>query len=323
MSTPNSSAGNNIILWAVTALIGLNLIIAWRYSKSDHGTPSTQTVASSSPGVPHAKADDHGTNATPAAAPSEPNKTNATAAAEQSPKPAPASAEATASAASVVPGGDRIRGKVLLKGTPPPEKVITPISKDKDCGKVYSTPPPTRNYVTGSDGGLANVFVHIKSGLAGKKFDPPTAKTEVDQKGCLYEPYVLGVMAGQTVMIKNLDPFMHNVNFPASKAGNPPFNFSQATAGLVNEKAFPKPEVFAKLICNVHPWMACFVGVAESPYFAVTGPDGSFSFPTGLPAGDYVLEAVHPRAGAVQQALKIGADGGATVTLELAVAAAP
>ena len=35
----------------------------------------------------------------------------------------------------------------------------------------------------------------------------------MDQVACLYEPYVLGAMAGQTVQIRNSDPLMHNVNF--------------------------------------------------------------------------------------------------------------
>jgi hypothetical protein len=40
--------------------------------------------------------------------------------------------------------------------------------------------------------------------------------------------------------------------------------------------------------CNIHPEMAATIKVVDSPYFAVTGPDGKFKI-ENVPAGTYPL----------------------------------
>src|SRR6266540_2494889 len=85
-----------------------------------------------------------------------------------------------------------ITGKVILKGTPPPEITIDmSTSPDKTCGAAHTTPATTRHYVVSKEGGLANVLVYVKSGLEGKTFPVPTTGPQLDQIGCLYEPYVM------------------------------------------------------------------------------------------------------------------------------------
>src|SRR6266496_1482829 len=102
-----------------------------------------------------------------------------------------------------------ITGRVILKGTPPPEIKIDPLAADPNCGKLHTEPVTTRHYVVSKDGGLANVFVYVKKGLEGKTFPTPTDATVLDQVGCLYEPYVSGLMVNQKFKIKNSDTFMH------------------------------------------------------------------------------------------------------------------
>lgn len=310
----------------VTGIILLNLFLAWKFGLTDKPTPTTRTAPTGSGTAPAAHlgaAGGHGDTASagsgasahaPTAAATAPIAAQATA------TTTPATAVATEkSGGTAAPGGNRVKGSVTLAGTPPAEKQITPITKDPNCGPLHAGPVMTRNYLVGSNNGLANVLVYIKSGLEGKTFPLPGAAAVIDQKGCLYEPYVSGVIAGQPVDIKNSDNFMHNVNFAASIAGNQTFNFAQGSAGMVNTKTFTKPEIFAKMQCNVHPWMFVFIGVVAHPFFAVTDNDGNFELPAGLPAGDYVLELVHLKAGKVQIPLKTSPEGGATVTSVLLV----
>src|SRR3954451_9346621 len=93
-----------------------------------------------------------------------------------------------------------ITGKVKLKGDPKPE---TPIPVEgTTCGPVVHKPITTRHYVVGADKGLANVFVYIKQGAS------PTAATAgskpvLDQIDCQYEPYVMGLVAKQPLIIRN------------------------------------------------------------------------------------------------------------------------
>ena len=177
-----------------------------------------------------------------------------------------------------------ITGKVTLKGTPKPEIEI-PLGPS--CAKINPNKVTTRHYVVGQDGGLANVFVYLKDAKATPATGPGPL---LDQVGCMYEPYVFGVVAGQKFKVKNSDPELHNVH--ATPKNNPEFNFGQPLKDQVNEKSFEKPEVLVRIKCDVHPWMFSYVGVVEHPYFAVTDKDGSFKI-SGVPDGDYTVVAYH------------------------------
>ena len=189
-----------------------------------------------------------------------------------------------------------VTGKVTLKGTPPPPKTI---EYDDTCSKLHPTVLTTRHYVVGKDDGLANVFVYISKGLEGKKFTPSTQVVELDQIGCNYEPYVFGVMVGQTVSIKNSDPLMHNIHALPKVDGNTEFNHAQTSQGEHNEtwwtENIKSPEVLVKLKCDVHQWMFAYGGVVDNPFFAVTDADGNFKI-AGVPAGKYTLTAYHLKA---------------------------
>jgi plastocyanin len=195
----------------------------------------------------------------------------------------------------IASAGDVV-GKVTLKGTPPPEK---PIAFDETCSALHPTVTTTRHYVVGKDNGLANVFIYISKGLEGKKFTPPTAAVEINQEGCMYHPYVVGVMVGHVLKFKNSDPLMHNVHALPTVDGNAEFNFAQPNQGDVNDTkwtaSITKPEVLVKIKCEVHAWMFAYVGVQDNPFFAVSDKDGQFKI-ADLPAGDYTLTAYHLKA---------------------------
>jgi plastocyanin len=225
----------------------------------------------------------------------------------------------TLAATAIVANAAEISGKVTLKGTPPPAQAIAAVKADANCGKFHSTDVMTRTFVVGADSGLGNVLVYIKGGLEGKSFPAPVEKPLIDQVGCMYEPYVSAVMAGQTFQLRNSDPIMHNIM--ATPKANKGFNFAQATAGQVNDKMFDKPELGVKLSCSVHPWMVSYVSVMENPFFAVTDKDGKFVIKGELPDGKYTVEAFHQKlgvAGAVAQEIEVkGGKASAAFTLEL------
>ena len=223
-----------------------------------------------------------------------------------------------AGSASLASAAD-ITGKVSLKGTPPAEITIDMASfSDKTCAAAHSQAVTTRHYVVSKDGGLANVLVYIKSGLEGKKFPTPAEGPVLDQVGCLYEPYVMGVMVNQKFKIKNSDATLHNVH--ATPKINTEFNFAQPTKEQVNERGFDKPEVPVRFMCNVHPWMFAYVGVFDHPYFAVTDKDGNFKI-SGAPNGKYMIEAYHPKTHrdgpGVSKEINVNGDTKVDFTIEL------
>jgi plastocyanin len=216
-------------------------------------------------------------------------------------------------AAVAATAGD-ITGKVTLNGTPPPEKKITPLKNDPNCGKLVEEAPMTTFYVVSDDGGLAEAVVVLK-GLEGNSSGPSAEPLVIDQKGCLYLPYVSAVQTGQKVIVKNSDPVLHNVHTTPKSPGNEEKNLAQMPNGADLEFVFAAPEDFLRFKCDVHPWMFSYVTVLDHPYFAVTGEDGTFKI-SDVPPGKYTIEVKHRKAGSSTAEVEV-TDAGATVDLAI------
>jgi Carboxypeptidase regulatory-like domain len=206
--------------------------------------------------------------------------------------------------------GGTISGKVRFTGTKPVMPKID-MSDEAVCKNKYTTPPTEEAVVVNPNGTLANVFVYVKAGLpAGYAAPAPAGAVVLDQNGCRYHPHVFGMVAGQTLSIKNSDGILHNIKALGKK--NRPFNVSEPTTMTMDRpRAFPVPEVMVSLECNVHGWMHAYVGVLPHAFFAVTGTDGSFSI-KGLPAGTYTIEAWHEKYGTQVATVTVTAAGAKT-----------
>ncbi len=209
-----------------------------------------------------------------------------------------------------------LTGTVTLKGTPPPEKEITPLKEDATCGKLPGAAnAKTTHYVVGSKGELANCIVVIKGVPGAKSTGASATPVVVDQKACVYVPHIFAVQTGQKIMVKNSDPVMHNVHTTPT-AGGSEYNQAQMAGGADLSVAIEKPENFLRFKCDVHPWMFAYCTVVDHPYFAVTDKDGKFSI-KDVPPGKYTVEAAHRKAGSATQEVEIKADGAkAEFTLE-------
>jgi plastocyanin len=217
---------------------------------------------------------------------------------------------AVAAAIAALPAvAGNITGKITLKGTPPPEKEITQIKDDPNCGKTVTGPVKTQFYVVGKDNGLAETVVMLK-GISGKSTGGSATAHVVDQKGCFYTPYISAVQTGQKITVKNSDPFLHNVNVQPTAEGNKPANLPQMAGGADLVFSYPTSENFVKFKCDVHPWMFAYVTVVDHPYFAVSDKDGNFTI-KDVPAGKYTITAMHRKAAlaGVDQEVEVKADG--------------
>jgi len=157
------------------------------------------------------------------------------------------------------------------------------------------------------------VFVYVSEGLGEYSFAVPSEAVHFDQSGCMYTPRVFGVMAGQSIMIMNSDPLMHNIH--ALPETNRPFTFGMPVQGSQMERNFRVPEVMVKIICDVHPWMGAYVGVLDHPFYGVSGSDGAFSI-AHLPAGEYVVSAWHEEYGTTSQTVTVGDGESQEITFE-------
>jgi len=199
-----------------------------------------------------------------------------------------------------------VRGKVSYTGAKPARKLIA-MDADANCQqanagkKVYDEP-----VIAGKDGALLNAFVYLKTGLEGKNFEPVTEPVNMAQHGCMFEPRVIAVRAGQNVNVKNMDPVSHN--FHAMPSNNRDWDQQQSPGAPDMEHRFPRPEIMIPVKCNVHSWMRAYIGVMPHPYFAVTGADGSFEI-KNIPPGDYTIAAWHEKLGEVTNPVHLNPSG--------------
>ena len=140
---------------------------------------------------------------------------------------------------------------------------------------------------------MANVMVRVKGPVQGS-FPVPATPVVIDQKGCQYHPHVLGIRAGQTLQLRNSDGLLHNVH--ALPKVNTPFNMAMPANRLTADSKFGKEEGMFLVKCDVHGWMTAYVGVFANPFFSVSGTDGKYKI-SGLPPGNYEIEAWHEKLG--------------------------
>ncbi len=204
-----------------------------------------------------------------------------------------------------------VAGKVNFKGAKPAIPKIK-MNADAKCIKLHTGKEVTsEQVVVNPNNTLRYVFVYVKRGLEGKKFPVSTEKATIDQRGCMYSPHVFGIMVNQPIEIVNDDPLLHNIH--ALPKNSAQFNIAQPKQGMKMVRTFTTPEIMVKVKCEVHNWMACYVGVLEHPFFAVTDEKGNFEI-KNLPAGEYELEAWHEKYGT--QTMKVTVDAAGTKSVE-------
>jgi len=194
-----------------------------------------------------------------------------------------------------------INGTIMFDGTAPAEDKIN-MSADPQCMALHTDAVYTQHAVV-KDGKLRWAFIYVKDGLGSRTFPTPAEPVTIDQKGCMYEPHVLGVMVNQPIDILNSDETLHNIH--AQPANSEQFNIGMPLKNMKQTRKFSAVEVMVPVKCDVHPWMASYIGVLSHPYYAVSGEDGAFSI-KGLPPGTYTIEAWHEKFGSQTQSVTVG-----------------
>ena len=160
----------------------------------------------------------------------------------------------------------------------------------------------------------ANIAVYIDT-IAGKTFPPPAQHVAMDQVHMAFSPHVVVVLKGTAVDFLNEDTVAHNVYWPAINHDKKlAHNLGTWPQGA--KKSFTFNDLGdVPLLCNVHPDMSGYIIVVPTPYFALTGPDGSFDI-KDVPAGQYTLKTWSEEAKPTTQAVTVGA-GTANVSLSV------
>jgi hypothetical protein len=194
-------------------------------------------------------------------------------------------------AAAEPTGWATIRGSFKLNGEAPPPQPLN-VDKEQDvCApggkKVFSE----ELIVDDATKGIRDVVVYLstKYPAGDSKWEHESyaadreAEVEFDQKQCIFLSHVFAMRSSQKCKVLNSDPIGHNTNLSGggkAAAGN--FTVPSNSYAMY-EPGGESVEPFA-VACNIHPWMSARMLVRESPYFAVTKPDGTFEI-ANVPAG--------------------------------------
>jgi hypothetical protein len=210
-------------------------------------------------------------------------------------------------AVSVSDGGT-IQGKVAFTGTPPAAKKVIPTKDRQVCGGVREVPL----IVLGADHGVQNAFVYLKGIEKGKAWEKEAKNPEINNEKCEFHPRVQVVRVGD-IDILNSDPVLHNTHGFYGKLTA--FNVALPNQGQRITKPLKKAGL-VRVECDAHGWMLGWVYVAENPYYAVTGKDGSFTL-KNVPPGTYTLVAWQEYTGEVEKPVTVKAKEGVNVSVDL------
>jgi hypothetical protein len=237
---------------------------------------------------------------------------------------------AFAAAPARADGWGTIKGKVVFDGDPPAREKITVTKDEKEC--LRNGPLLKEDYVVDKDTkGVRWCYVWLQDAggfnkpipINPKLKDIPKDQQEVvlDQPCCQFEPHLVALREGQTLVIKNSGGVPHNTKIESIGDG-PSINPLIPAGGQVKEAGFVASSSPAPVTCNIHPWMTGYVRTFKHPYFTVTNEKGEFEI-KDAPAGTYNIVVWQESKGFVTQNAKKGepieikADGTTEVTYKL------
>jgi plastocyanin len=198
-----------------------------------------------------------------------------------------AAPSATAPAATTASGWGTLKGQVKFGGDAPEPKVLQAQGKAEKNPDICAVKAPIiseRLIVDKASKGVKNTLVYLpKPTSVNEDAKKAAVATPIlfDQKNCVFEPHVVGMMAGTPVTLKSSDSTNHNVNV---KLKISPFNSTISPGGSAEFKTQGPERTPGQVVCDIHPWMTAWWMVLDNPYIAVTDANGNFEI-KNVPAG--------------------------------------
>ncbi len=158
---------------------------------------------------------------------------------------------------------------------------------------------------------------------------PPTESAILDQKALVFIPHVMAIQKGTTVEFLNSDTTEHNV-FCADEAcilvrdvnaKKPTYLDLGNFAG--GERASHTFDLAgeAVMLCKLHPEMAAYIIVLETPYFTIAKIEEATQTATfsieGVPAGKYVVRTWNKWCESIEQELEISEGDSSELTIDM------
>jgi hypothetical protein len=189
-------------------------------------------------------------------------------------------------------GWGTVKGKVTYAGDAPERPQIKVEKDPKEC--LRNGPLLSEELVVDKDTkGVRWVVVWLLDKTGDIKAEIPVhpdlkaiANKEVvlDQPCCMFEPHIVCLREGQTLVVKNSGGVPHNTKIDS--IDGPSLNPLIPPGGDVKQGDWVAASSPSNVSCNIHPWMKAYVRCFKTPYFAVTNEKGEFEI-KNAPAGKF------------------------------------
>lgn len=157
-----------------------------------------------------------------------------------------------------------------------------------------------------------NVVVYVDT-IAGAQVTPPQDPATINQLHKEFVPHVLPILKGTPVTFHNSDALLHNVHLYLGRKSLA--NLAMPPGAKPLTKTFDQAGEIT-ILCDIHPEMAAYILVLETPYWAVTGEDGRYRI-ADVPSGTYTLKTWHETLQPVSRTVSLQETEPVTVDLEL------
>jgi len=210
---------------------------------------------------------------------------------------------------ATVSDGGTIKGKVLFQGSPPAKRKVIPTKDRETCGSGVRE---VDQILLGPDNAVQEAVVYLTGIGKGKAWEKPAATPHMDNVKCDFKPHVQVISAGDFEIV-NSDPVLHNTHGFYGKLTA--FNVALPNQGQRIKRQLKKPGI-VRVECDAHGWMLGWVYVADTPYYALTAKDGTFTI-KDVPPGSYTLVAWQEYTGEAEIPVTVKAKEVVPVTVEL------
>lgn len=209
-----------------------------------------------------------------------------------------------------VDNGGTIEGKLTYQGRVPMRTIIP--TKDEDvCGGMREVPKIRLS----DDGGVQDAVVYLAGIEKGKSWSADADQAEtpaIDNVECRFEPHVQVIRPGNMDVV-NSDPVLHNTHgFYGRRTA---FNLALPNKGQTIEVDLDRPGL-VRVECDAHGWMLGWVFVANNPYYAITGEDGTFTI-ENVPPGEYTMGVWQEHTGMMEKSVTVKGGETTSVSVEL------
>ncbi len=214
-----------------------------------------------------------------------------------------------------VENGGTVNGVVNFTGDDPAPMSYTVTKDNEACG----TGTREVDFVRVENGHLLDTVVYLEKVTQGKPFPDEVGDAAINQKGCVFSPFLQIMRNDHKLASVNDDQVLHNfhtyelIKGTAKGPKKTKINISQPDTNTVSSTVKLRRGPAMKVECDAHDFMHSFVFVAKNPYFAVVKEDGSYTI-DNIPPGSYSIRAWHGML--ENQKAKVEVTGGKSATVD-------